>query len=124
MAKENKRNLGCRKYTVEQMRGALESAGTKSGAAKILQCSTKTITSYMKESPELKESLKVAKDKLLDVAETNLWRNVKKGHPSSIFFTLKTLGKDRGYVERSELTGKNDEPIAIQEIRRTVIDNS
>ncbi len=36
---------------------------------------------------------------------------VNKGQPWAVSLVLKTLGKERGYVERGEITGKGGEPI-------------
>ena len=38
----------------------------------------------------------------MDLAEKRLFDLVNEGHPSAIIFTLKTLGKHRGYIERQE----------------------
>lgn len=129
----NKRNEGKRKYTVDQMRKALEKAGTLSGAANALECSRETVKKYCDEYTELDGAIDVARDRLLDMAENRLWKNVETGHPSSIFFTLKTLGKNRGFVERTETTGADgvdlfgrmtddsiDERIAVLEIELAV----
>ena len=107
----NKRNEGTRKYGVEQVREALAKAGTLSGAAALLGSHGATIKKYCAEYPELDGAIDEARDKLLDMAENRLWKNVEDGHPSSIFFTLKTLGKNRGYVERIESTGKDGKDI-------------
>ncbi len=104
-------NEGNRKYSVDQMREALSKAGTKNGAAKLLKTDRKTICRYILENPTLSEALYDAKQNLLDQAESGLMKNVSKGHPSSIFFTLKTLGKERGYVERVENTGADGAPL-------------
>lgn len=42
------------------------------------------------------------RNRLLDLAEKRLFDLVNEGHPSAIIFTLKTLGKHRGYIERQE----------------------
>ena len=39
----------------------------------------------------------------LDFAESRLFKQIEDGVPSSTIFYLKTKGKHRGYVERSEL---------------------
>jgi len=105
------RNTGKRKFTVDQMKQSLEKAGTLSGAANALNCSRETVRKYCEEYPELDNAIEVARDKLLDMAENRLWKNVETGHPSSIFFTLKTLGKNRGFVERTETTGRDGRDI-------------
>ncbi len=48
---------------------------------------------------------------LKDFAESKLLLNISRGKEASIFFFLKCRAKDRGYVERSEITGKDGGPI-------------
>jgi len=105
---------GWRKYTKEEVIAALVKAGTQSGAAKLLKANRQTIINYMKEDPEISMAVKEAKEILLDVAETMLADNIRKGHASSIFFYLKTQGKQRGYVERVESTGPDGAPVAVE----------
>lgn len=102
---------GWTKYSLESVVKALVKAGTISGAAAILECDRHTIKSYMKKYPEVSDAVQEARNILLDDAEANLMTNVRSGHPSSIFFVLKTLGKERGYIERVESTGKDGAPI-------------
>lgn len=104
-------NEGWRKYTKKQVIDALIASGTKSGAATILGCARNTITSYCDEDPEIENAMNEAKEIFVDVAETKLMANVKKGNQTAINFVLGTLGKDRGYVKRVENTGKNGAPI-------------
>ena len=54
------------------------------------------------ENPKFAEKVKNCKESLLDFAETKLHQNVMEGKEASIFFVLKTLGKDRGYIETVE----------------------
>ena len=37
--------------------------------------------------------------------------NGQEGNITAIIFTLKTLGKSRGYVERQEVTGAEGKPV-------------
>ena len=50
-------------------------------------------------------------ERRLDFAESKLDENIEKGKEASIFFLLKTLGKDRGYTDRQEITGADGAPI-------------
>lgn len=43
----------------------------------------------------------------LDYAESALLKLIKEGNATALIFFLKTKGKHRGYIERSELTGKD-----------------
>lgn len=114
--------MNCEKFTHEEIIIALSKAGTISGAAIILGCDRSTVATYQNKHPEIRAAVIEAKEKLLDIAESELMKNVKRGHPSSVFFTLKTLGKNRGYVERVESTGAEGGPIEISKITRTIID--
>tara|TARA_R110000787_G_scaffold165742_2_gene278817 strand:- start:38 stop:394 length:357 start_codon:yes stop_codon:yes gene_type:complete len=99
------------KFKKDEIATALEKAGTVSGAAQILGCNRRTVYTYMKKYPVLEDAIHDARERLLDIAESALMSNIKDKHPSSVFFFLKTMGKNRGYVERIENTGKNGEPI-------------
>ncbi len=110
-SKKTGRNSGTRKFTKKEVVAALAKAGTKLGAANILGCHRDTITTYMRRDPEIADAVHEARENLIDIAESGLMRNVSDRHPASIFFTLKTLGKDRGYVERTETTGKDGAPL-------------
>lgn len=53
---------------------------------------------------------------LVDLAEDFLVKNIKAGSTPEILFLLKTLGKDRGYVEKiqTEDTTKKDIEITVE----------
>lgn len=102
---------GWRKFTKEQIIKALVKTGTKSGAAQALKCDRATITRAIDEDPEIAKAVEEAKEILIDLAETALMKNVQDGHHPAVAFVLKTLGKERGYVERIENTGKGGGPI-------------
>lgn len=50
-------------------------------------------------------------ERRLDFAESKLDENIAAGKEASIFFLLKTLGKDRGYTDRQEISGPEGEPL-------------
>jgi transposase-like protein len=79
-----------------------------------------TLYQWRKKDPEFERELTEAKVKTLsnglDVAETHLMKNIKADKEASIFFFLKTRGKDRGYVERSEFSGPNGGPMKTDNI--------
>lgn len=71
-------------------------------AAKTIGCSTSTIKMRIRDVPEVAEILKECRGQLVDVAEDRLLAAIKRDEPWAIAMALKTLGKERGYVERSE----------------------
>tara|TARA_R110000744_G_scaffold190505_7_gene309730 strand:+ start:492 stop:863 length:372 start_codon:yes stop_codon:yes gene_type:complete len=50
----------------------------------------------------------------LDFAESQLHQQIGDGNTSATIFYLKTKGKKRGYIERSELDVSTDDRIQIQ----------
>lgn len=93
-------------YSDEQILDALrKSNGMISAAAKQLKCDRGTIYHRMKDNDAFKALIDEIRETVVDEAETQLRKAVKRGEPYAVVFTLKTLGKSRGYVERQELTG-------------------
>jgi hypothetical protein len=96
-------------YTNAAIIGALT---TQSGlvflAARTLGCSTQTIYARAKVSREVSDCITYQRGLLVDTAEAKLRQAVNDGSPWAVQFVLKTLGKDRGYVERHEYTGPSD----------------
>ena len=95
--------------------------GNVTEAAKALSITRKTFYEWLKEDVNLKEEIELIDDSLLDFAESQL-RLLMRGIPktdiegklidwiikpdnASIMFYLKCKGKNRGYIERTELTG-------------------
>ena len=94
------------KYTTAQMIEALrEKHGNLSAAARYLGCSRNTISRYIDTYPTVKAVYDEERETLIDFAENQLFKQVQDGNITAIIFTLKTIGKSRGYVERQELSG-------------------
>jgi hypothetical protein len=68
----------------------------------------------MKEYPEIAEAISDANEEVNDVAELKLYDAIKRGEAWAICFRLKTKAKNRGYVEKAELTGTNGAPVKIK----------
>jgi hypothetical protein len=91
------------RYTDKQLAEALRaSRGMVYVASKRLGCSDNTVRDRLRRSRALQAVVEDARGLLLDVAELKLAQAVEAGDPWAIQFTLKTRGKDRGYVERCE----------------------
>lgn len=94
---------GKQKYTAQQMIDALtEAHGLLSLAARIIGCDRGTVRNYINRYPTVKRARDDAKDRVLDMAENNLYQKVAEGDITAIKYFLSTVGRERGYVTRSE----------------------
>jgi|TARA_R100001230_G_C5589193_1_gene105884 transposase-like protein len=84
-----------------------EGRGIVSAAARRVGMTRRQLSRRLKESEVLKEVRDDARAEFCDLAESKLVENVESGNVPSVLFALKCLGKDRGYVERAEVTGKD-----------------
>ena len=85
---------------------ALEkSLGIVSQAAKQVGIDRTTPYRWAKEDEEFKERVEEIQNVVGDFAETKLYELVNEGNPSAVIFLCKTKFKNRGYVERQEITG-------------------
>lgn len=91
----------------------LEAKGLVSFAAKKLRCSDVTVYNYINKYPICKQAKLDARERMGDAAESKLYNNITRGDPRSVEFYLKTIHKQRGYVERQELAGVEDRPIQV-----------
>jgi hypothetical protein len=58
---------------------------------------------WMKEDEQYAANVLSIDDMTIDFAESHLHKQIKGGNPTSTIFYLKTKGKKRGYVERTEI---------------------
>lgn len=71
-------------------------------AARAIGCHPDTIYERSKTTRAIRDVLDQSRGELVDLGETALKRAVVAGEGWAVCFALKTLGKDRGYVERVE----------------------
>lgn len=69
------------------------------------------ISKRIVENEELQRVRNEATSEVCDLAESTLIKQIRKGNMTATIFYLKTKGRDRGYIERKELTGENGSPI-------------
>ena len=62
----------------------------------------KTFYEWKNERPELSEKISDADEALIDFTESKLMYNIEQGDNTCIIFFLKTKGRKRGYIERTE----------------------
>tara|TARA_R110002020_G_scaffold339678_1_gene554739 strand:+ start:47 stop:400 length:354 start_codon:yes stop_codon:yes gene_type:complete len=99
----------------EAMLQALEnSLGVVTVACKQTGTPRSTYYKWLKEDNDFAKAVKDIENIALDFGESQLHSQMKDGNTSATIFFLKTKGKKRGYVERSELDlSSGDEPIKI-----------
>ena len=96
-----------REHTAERIIAALgETKGFLTIAAPRAGVSYRTIKRYVHDYPTVKRAMEEAHESITDVAEDNLFNAIKDGNITAIIFYLKTQGKGRGYVEKSEIVGE------------------
>ena len=103
------------KYTAAQIIEALrEKHGNLSAASRYLNCSRDTIRRYIDLYPTVKAVYEEERETLIDFDENQLFKQVQDGNITAIIFTLKTIGKSRGYVERQEVTGADGGAVLVK----------
>lgn len=77
-----------------------------------------TADSWVKQYDETKQALQDERETILDLAESTLFRNIKDGNSQDAKWLLSTMGKNRGYSERHEITGADGGTIDVNAIIR------
>ncbi len=107
MAKNNR-------LTAEKMIAAIEEAkGFVSKACDILHCSRQHWYNKLKEYPTVQAKVDEIREKRTDYVESRMMKLIDDLNPTMIIFYLKTQAKNRGYVERQEVTGADSSPIEL-----------
>jgi hypothetical protein len=107
----NKQNATLKKAMLEALEKSLNIVST---AAKLAGIDRSQHYRWLKEDPEYKAAVEALDDVALDFAESQLHKQIKDGNSTATIFYLKTKGKKRGYIERTEITGADNEPIKIE----------
>lgn len=96
----------------KRMLEALEkSLGIVTTACRAVNIVRDTHYRWLKEDAEYKAAVELISDSVLDFAESKLHNLIEKGDTAATIFYMKTKGKKRGYIERQEITGADNQPI-------------
>lgn len=110
--------------TVEEIAKVLKAkAGNVSQTATALKVTRQALYKRLEADETLQQIVTDAREAMVDVAESALLKQIKRGNTAAIIFALKTQGKSRGYIERTEIDHRltdvsklsNDELQAIVE---------
>jgi CRP-like cAMP-binding protein len=80
-----------------------KSLGVVTTACKAVGIDRTTFYKYLNEDPDFATAVAELENVALDFAESSLMKQIQEGQTAATIFYLKTKGKARGYVERSEI---------------------
>ena len=101
-------------YDIPTIKKAIaDSGGIVSTIAERLGCEWHTAKTYIDKFNETKSAYEAESESVIDLAESKLIENIQANDNTAILFYLKTKGKKRGYVERSEI----DQTVTVIEVR-------
>ena len=90
-------------HTKKAMIQALEkSLGVVTTACKQVGVSRDTHYRWMSDDEDYKAEVESLSDVALDFAESQLFKKIKDGDTTAMIFFLKTKGKKRGYIEKTQ----------------------
>tara|TARA_R100000773_G_scaffold41582_1_gene38189 strand:- start:217 stop:570 length:354 start_codon:yes stop_codon:yes gene_type:complete len=101
---------------LEKSLGVVTTACRKAGIGRT------TYYDWLNNDPEFKAAVESIQDVALDFAESQLHRQIAENNTSATIFYLKTKGKRRGYVERTEHTGLEGTKLFEVEIIKNIDD--
>ena len=88
----------------------------------LLRRTRKQISAFLDRNPDVQEIRYEIFDSTLDQIESDTITSALAGDGQDRRFVLSTLGKDRGYSTRAQVTGKGDGPVAIEKIEWEIVD--
>jgi hypothetical protein len=83
---------------LKRYKGAVSSAAKALGIAKV------TLEKYIMKSKVLKDIVCEIVETEIDEVESELMTQVRKGNMTAILFYLKCKGRDRGWIERTDMS--------------------
>ena len=88
-----------------------DTVGVVSPACEAVGIHRSTHYRWLEEDQEYKKEVESVQDFQLDFVESKLFDNIRNNDVTSTIFYLKTRGRSRGYIERSELKIDSEQPI-------------
>jgi len=113
MAKSNKIQQ-TKKALIEALEKTL---GIVTTACKLVGVDRGSFYRYVNEDKDFAKDVKDVENITFDFVESQLHKQIKDNNTASTIFYAKTKMKNRGYVERQEITGADSGEITIRVIR-------
>lgn len=99
--------MSCENKVEQLKKAALEAhyknMGNVSATCAALKIGRTQFYNWKKEDEEFAKAIDEVTDFCIDHVESKLFRAINDGDLTAIIFYLKTIGKKRGYIERSEI---------------------
>lgn len=86
-------------------------AGLLAPTAKAIGISRRCLYNWIEKSPKLQEAVTDARETVIDMAESVLMEKIQGKETVATLFYLKTIGRERGYVEKAELVMHKEQPL-------------
>lgn len=86
-----------------------ETLGVIKYACEQVSISRRTFYNWLEADEEFRQAVEDVNEESLDFAENALKKKIREGDTTSIIFYLKTKGKKRGYIERTEIDATTSE---------------
>jgi hypothetical protein len=101
-------------YSDRQIADAIRKCrGNLSATARTLGLRRRKLKERVDRVPALVSVWREELEALLDRAEENIYASVYEGDHRASIFVLRTLGRDRGYCESTELRGDTEHPLVM-----------
>ena len=102
------------------LQALVENKGIVTKACEATGIPRSRVYAWRDEDEDFVKQISGVQEVVLDFAEAKLFEHIDNDNVPSLLFFLKCRGKERGYVERQEVTGKDGEALpAIQVIQTT-----
>src|SRR5262245_57006377 len=88
-----------------------EGNGNMAAAGRAFGVTRYAVWKFVRNHPSLREVILDCRESMKDHAESALQAALLRGEAWAVCFFLKCQAKDRGYVERQEVTGKDGAPL-------------
>ena len=102
-------------YTAKDFIDAMPgTGGIKTAIARKVGCDWHTADKYIKTYPTVAQAYADECEGVLDLAESKLIQQVNNGEQWAVKYILSTKGKNRGFTERTEVTGADGQDIVLR----------
>ena len=117
--------MGKELFTAKQFIDAIPgTGGIVSKIADRVSCTWHTARKYIDEYPTIKQAYDDECESILDLAESALIKSVSEQEAWAVKYILSTKGRNRGYVERKEVTGADGNALQIVIIDESATDSN